>query len=92
MRNNKLLPIGSVISLNGAKKKMMIIGSAVKVENTDKVYDYIGLPFPEGYIDSEKMFLLNAEDIAEVHFIGYVNAEAQVHLNNYAAQLMDNEN
>ena len=87
MSNNKLLPIGSVISLRGAKKKLMIIGSSVKVEVTDTVYDYIGLPFPEGYIDSEKMFLLNAEDIAEVHFIGYVNSETQALLHNYAAQL-----
>ncbi len=85
--SNKLLPIGSVISLVGAKKKMMIVGASVKVADTDKVYDYIALPFPEGYIDSEKMFLFQANDIEAVHFIGYVNAEAQVYLNNYAEQL-----
>lgn len=85
--SKRLLPIGSVITLNGAKKKMMIIGSSVKVENTNTVYDYIALPFPEGYIDSEKMFLFYAEDIEEVHFLGYVNAETQVHLHNVAARL-----
>lgn len=85
--SKRLLPIGSVISLDGAKKKMMIIGSSVKVENTENVYDYIALPFPEGYIDNEKMFLFQAKDIKEVHFIGYVNAETQLHLNNLATQL-----
>lgn len=89
--SNRLLPIGSVISLYGAKKKMMIIGSGVKVVDTNTVYDYIAVPFPEGYIDSEKMFLCYAKDVENVHFVGFVNTETQVHLHNYAAQLKEAE-
>lgn len=69
----------------------MIIGLSVKVEETNTVYDYIGLPFPEGYIDSEKMFLFYAKDIKDVHFLGYVNAETQLHLRDYAVHLEKSE-
>lgn len=89
--SKRLLPIGSVISLNGAKKKLMIIGASVKVEDTYTTYDYIALPFPEGYLDNEKMFLFYAKDIEEVHFLGYVNAETQLHLRNYATHLEEDK-
>ena len=85
--SEQLLPIGSVITLDGAQKKLMIIGASVRVEETNTTYDYIGLPFPEGYIDSEKMFLFYGKDIKEVHFLGYVNAETQLYLREYTAQL-----
>lgn len=42
-----LLPIGSVIKLHGAEKKLMITGISVQQENDSKVYDYIAVPFPE---------------------------------------------
>lgn len=69
----------------------MIIGLSVKVEETNTVYDYIGLPFPEGYIDNEKMLLFYSKDIKDVHFLGYVNAEMQIHLRDYAAHLEKSE-
>lgn len=87
----KLLPIGSVVSLHEATRKIMIIGLSVKVKETNTIYDYIGLPFPEGYIDNEKMFLFFAKDIKDVHFLGYVNAETQVHLREYAAHLEESK-
>lgn len=61
--NNKLLPIGSVVTLEGAEKKLMIVGESLVQEDDDTIYDYIGVPFPEGYIDSENMFLFMAKDM-----------------------------
>lgn len=84
---DKLLPIGSVVSLKEATRKLMIIGLSVKVKETNTTYDYIGLPFPEGFIDTEKMFLFFAKDIKDVHFLGYVNAETQLHMREYAVHL-----
>ena len=72
-----LLPIGSVVALEGATRKLMIIGLLVQDEQTKTMYDYIGEPFPEGYIDAETMFLFQHEDIDSVHFLGYINAEVQ---------------
>ena len=72
-----LLPIGSVVALQGATRKLLIIGTIVHDEQTNTTYDYIGEPFPEGYIDAETMFLFQHEDIDSVHFLGHINAEVQ---------------
>ena len=49
----QLLPNGSVVTLKGATKKLMTIGIEVEMEGDEKTYDYIAIPYPEGYIDSE---------------------------------------
>ena len=81
-RKNKmakqLLPNGSVVTLKGATKKLMTIGIEVEMEGDEKTYDYIAIPYPEGYIDSETMFLFMQEDIENVSFVGFVDAEMQV--------------
>lgn len=77
MRND-LLPIGSVIALKDAQKKLMIIGLSMQREGDDKVYDYVGVPFPEGYISSDLMLLFMHDDIESVDYLGFINAEVQV--------------
>ena len=72
-----LLPVGSVVSLEGAQKKLMIVGISVFNEEENITHDYIGVPYPEGFISSELMFLFNHADIAQVHFLGFVDAEFQ---------------
>lgn len=74
-----LLPIGSVVTLNGGKKSLMIIGIMQK-DDEDNIYDYVSCVFPEGYIDAETFFLFNHEDIAEVAFVGCINAESQTYI------------
>ena len=74
----QLLPNGSVVTLKGATKKLMTIGSEVEMEGDEKTYDYIAIPYPEGYIDSETMFLFMQEDIENVSFVGFVDAQLQV--------------
>ena len=48
-----LLPIGSVVLLNEAEKKLMIIG--ILQRNGEEVFDYVGCPYPEGLLDSENI-------------------------------------
>ena len=74
----QLLPNGSVVTLKGATKKLMTIGIEVEMEGDEKTYDYIAIPYPEGYIDSETMFLFMQEDIENVSFVGFLDAEMQV--------------
>lgn len=74
----QLLPNGSVVTLKGATKKLMTIGIEIEMEGDEKTYDYIAIPYPEGYIDSETMFLFMQEDIENVSFVGFVDAEMQV--------------
>ena len=72
-----LLPLGSVVLVEEATKSLLIIGTT-QIDEEDNTYDYIAVPFPEGYIDSETFLLFNHEDIAEVQYIGYVNIESQM--------------
>lgn len=45
-----LLPIGTVVLLKGAKKKLMIIGVKQTNAETDEEFDYLGVIYPEGNI------------------------------------------
>lgn len=78
MKFRELLPIGSVVLLKNAQKKIMIIGlMPIKhmESGEDVAYDYIGVPYPEGYIGHESAMLFKHESIEEVAFMGYSNDE-----------------
>lgn len=72
----KYLPIGSVVLLKGGKKKLMITGYCMKIEEEpDKIYDYNGCLFPEGEIKSNLTSVFDHKQIEEVFFVGYKNEE-----------------
>lgn len=72
MNKEKYLPIGSVVLLKNAKKRIMITGFAAKGKETgDKVFDYLGCLFPEGVISSDKNLLFNHDQIDKLYYIGY---------------------
>ena len=73
----ELLPIGSVVLLKNATKKLMIIGIMQVMKDPDKMYDYLAVPFPEGYLGAENNFLFNHDDINDVIFEGYHNPEQE---------------
>lgn len=74
--NNELLPIGSVVLIGNSKKKVMIVGVCQKGgQDLNAIWDYTGVIFPEGYLDSEKMFLFNREQITRVYALGYQDEE-----------------
>ena len=73
----KLLPIGSVVLLNDAEKRLMVGGWLPETEDKKK-YDYIGFYYPEGYIDSKQIFAFNHEQITRIDYVGFVDAEFQL--------------
>lgn len=76
MEINGLLPIGSVVLLENSKKKVMVVGLAQRsAQNPDRIYDYVGVVFPEGFLDASKMILFNNNNIDQVFMIGYQDAE-----------------
>ena len=78
MNNNlgKFLPIGTVVLLKGAKKRLMITGFCSFDEaKKDKAYDYTGCLYPEGIISSKQMALFNHNQIEKVFFLGYSDPE-----------------
>lgn len=76
MNKEKYLPIGSVVLLKDAKKRVMITGFAAKGKETgDKMFDYMGCLYPEGVISSEQNLLFDHEQIDKIFYIGYIDDE-----------------
>ncbi|WP_252198377.1 DUF4176 domain-containing protein [Clostridium sp. MCC353] len=80
-----LLPIGSVILLKNAKKKLMIYGiKQLDSKNPEVEYDYIGVFYPEGNMGPDYQFLFNHEDIEKVYFEGYQTEERETFIREIA--------
>lgn len=76
--NDKFLPIGSIVLLKGGSKKAMITGfCSVAEENIQKMYDYTGCVYPEGFLDYDQVCLFDHNQIEKVYPIGYSNDEEQ---------------
>ena len=76
-----LLPIGSVVRIKDVDKSIMIFGVKQKNLESEEVFDYIGVPFPEGNIGSEYQLFFNHKNIAEVRFLGVECQERDYFLN-----------
>ena len=75
MNYEKFLPLGTIVLLKGATKKLMITGFfPISSEEKDVVYDYAGVMFPEGALNNE-VALFNHEQIDKIYYIGYVDDE-----------------
>ena len=72
----KYLPIGTVVLLKDAQKKVMIIGYAIQGEETkDKIYDYLGCLYPEGVLSSDENLVFDHSGIEKIVFLGYSDDE-----------------
>ena len=72
MNEKSILPLGSVVLLEGATRKLMVIARAIRVRNGNKTFffDYGGVPYPEG-LTGDQMAYFNADQISRVVFEGY---------------------
>ena len=71
---NKVLPIGTIVLLKNATKRVMIIGYCkYKGNNTSKVYDYVGCIYPEGYISPDTTALFDHEQIDVIFSLCFRN-------------------
>ena len=72
------LPVVSVVLLEGGKKKTIIMGILqMDAETPERVYDYLGVPYPEGYLGQGSSYLFDHSDIAQLVYCGYNDAERQ---------------
>ncbi|KOO43017.1 DUF4176 domain-containing protein [Priestia koreensis] len=70
--SNLLLPNGSVVLLKGGEKKLVIYGrKQMSLEGDDEIFDYLAVPFPEGFINQEYTYVFNEEAIEHIIFKGY---------------------
>ncbi|MFI3124547.1 DUF4176 domain-containing protein [Streptococcus suis] len=75
---NELLPLGSIIYLEEATTKLMIIGRGPIFESDgENVYsDYVGIIYLEG-INPEDAIFFNHENIEKLVFEGYKDEEEE---------------
>ena len=69
----KYLPIGTVVTLKGADKRVMILSYLIfptGEKNEKKMYDYGACSFPEGVIDSKVGIGFNHSDIEKINHMG----------------------
>ena len=78
MTYDDFLPIGSVVLLKNAQKKIVVIGimQTKQMKSGEVVaFDYMGVPYPEGYIGPQSAMLFSHESIQEVFHRGYSDEE-----------------
>lgn len=84
-----LLPLGSVVLLKGAYKRLQIIGLVQADRETRKLYDYVAVPFPEGYVDEDHVVKFQTEDVDRIFAIGHLEEGAYEFLDHAAQRLKD---
>lgn len=74
----KYLPIGTVVMLKGASKRVMVTGfCAIKEKNKNEIWDYIGCMYPEGILSLKQTILFNHEQIDKIYYIGLIDEEEE---------------
>ena len=72
---DKYLPVGSVVLLEGGKKRIVIIGRGQRDKVKDKSSDHLACLYPEGFLGEEFAYLFDHEHIERVFFIGFQDGE-----------------
>lgn len=74
----KYLPIGTVVMLKGGKKRVMITGfCTIKGKEKDKIWDYSGCLYPEGFLSSNQTCLFNHDQIEKIYHLGLIDEEEE---------------
>lgn len=75
---NKFLPIGTVVMLKGGSKRVMISGfCSVDENNKNKIWDYSGCMFPEGFLSSNQTCLFDHNQIDTIYHLGLIDDEEE---------------
>ena len=81
-KDEKFLPIGTVVLLKGGKRELMINSYCImpageaydkngKVDVAGQFFDYGACFYPEGMVKSDQLFAFNHEQIDRICFKGY---------------------
>lgn len=68
-------PIGSVVSLYNTTEKLMIVGYLQKNNHDDKIWDYAGVLYPNGYLTPSRITLFDQEQVEKKYYMGCENME-----------------
>ena len=82
----RLLPIGSVVLLEGGDMPLMIFGRAQTAVDDGRFWDYAAVPYPEGNSDREHTYLFDRGQVRELLFVGF-QTEAEEELADHLARI-----
>ena len=89
---DKFLPLGSIVLLKGATKRLMITGFCVTPnDNKNVIYDYSGCLYPEGIISTDQVALFNHDQIDKIYMVGYSDEEEKEFKTKLVSALNDNQ-
>ena len=74
----EMLPIGSVVLLKNAERRLMIIGvkgTNVTDDGKEQDYDYMGVVYPQGYMGADTVLMFNHQDIDKYYSRGFEDDE-----------------
>ena len=70
----KYYPIGTVVSLKGGGRPIMIYGRKQVNQSTKTIWDYVACPYPEGNLGDESTIFFQQDNIDKVYFVGMICA------------------
>ena len=89
---DKFLPLGSIVLLKGATKRLMITGFCVTPnDNKNVIYDYSGCLYPEGIISTDQVALFNHDQIDKIYMVGYSDEEEKEFKTKLVSALNNNQ-
>lgn len=71
------LPLGTIVRLKGGEKRLMIIGRRQQDTVAERVFDYSGVPYPEGNVGPKSTFLFDNDAIEELVYYGFADEEEE---------------
>lgn len=71
---DRVLPIGTVVLLENANKRLMIVGyQRKKAQEDSKIYDYCGCLYPEGFMTPNEAAVFDHSQIDRIIAMGFQN-------------------
>ena len=70
-----VLPIGSVVNVQGIDNRVMVAGVRQVEQETGKTWDYCGCYYPEGVINSRELVLFDQKHVDSLYFLGFRDGE-----------------
>ena len=86
----KYLPVGTGVMLKGATKRLMITGfCGVENEKKEKMRDYSGCMYPEGFLSLDQIALFDHNQIANISHLGLADDQEEKAFKNNSSHNID---
>ncbi len=90
---DRVLPIGTVVMLKGATRKVMILGyQRAGVDDNEQIFDYCGCIYPDGYLSPEQTAIFNHDQIEKIYAVGLQNDEEAMFQDKLRTIISEREN